>query len=354
MYAARAQEEILAELQGLSGVSASKIEGTFAYDVLSSNAIEFAKMELELAEMYSAAFGHTTWGEYLELKAAEAGITRRVANKAVGTLTVTGTGTINEGAIFSTAGGIRFLATETVAVEGAAEIPIVAETAGAAGNVPAGAINKIPISIAGIRTVTNAEKTIDGYNVESDDALRERYLATVRYPAASGNPQNYINWCLEIVGVGAVRVQRCPNGPGTVKVVVADAELNNANVLLLQRVNEHIQQERPVGSIVSVVSAKIVPIDISAKIVGTIDTEAVKNGITAYFKKLTQNMFSIENSGTLESFSGQSVVSLAVVSSYLVSEGGADDVKELTLNGKAENVQLELDQIPRLNSLDFY
>lgn len=354
MYQPRTQEEILAELQKLYSGDANAVEGGFIYDVLSSNAIEFAKFSSELAELYRAAFATTSWGEYLEMRAAEAGLTRRAANFAVGKVTVTGTGTVPAGSIFSTAGGIRFIATETVAVEGAAEVPIIAESAGAAGNVPAGAISKIPISIAGIRTVTNAEKTIDGYNIESDDALRERYLATVRYPAASGNPQHYCNWALEIVGVGAVRVQRCWNGPGTVKVVVADSELNEANVLLLQRVNEKIQHERPVGAEVSVVSAQIVNIDVSAKIIGTLDVEAVRTGITNYFKKITASMFNADNDGTLEQFSGQSVVSLAVVNSYIVAEGGADDVRDLKLNGAAQNVQLDIDSIPRLGTFDFY
>lgn len=34
MYVARTQEEILAELQDWSQIDASKIEGTFSYDVL--------------------------------------------------------------------------------------------------------------------------------------------------------------------------------------------------------------------------------------------------------------------------------------------------------------------------------
>lgn len=181
-YIPRTQEEILGELQEWTDSLASYIEGTFSYDVLASNAVEFAKMELELNELYNAAFGNTTWGEYLEMKADEAGVTRRAANKAVGKLTVTGKGTVYEGAIFSTAAGTRFLATATTAVDGTAEIDIVAEKAGETGNVAAGTIIKIPINIAGIRTCTNAAGTFDGYNDESDDELRERYLSKVRYP----------------------------------------------------------------------------------------------------------------------------------------------------------------------------
>ena len=43
MYVARTQEEILSEMLGESTLPSSKIEGTFEYDVLASNAVEFAK-----------------------------------------------------------------------------------------------------------------------------------------------------------------------------------------------------------------------------------------------------------------------------------------------------------------------
>lgn len=354
MYIPRTQEEILTELQGWSQVDASKIEGTFEWDVLSSNAIEFAKIEAELAEAYTAAFGHTANYEYLEMKAGEAGVIRRPANKAVGSVTVTGEGTVYAGAIFSTPAGTRFIATETVEVDGTATVSIEAEKAGAAGNVAAGTIIRMPINIAGIRTCTNATATIDGYDEESDDELRDRYLTKVRYPGVSGNPREYIEWAMSIVGVGTARCQRCWNGPGTVKVVIADSDLNEANVLLLQRVYEYIEQERPIGAEVSVVSAKIVPINISAKISGTIDTAAFTEGVTNYFKKMTrQTLFNYTNAGSYETFTGNLYVSIAQINSYLIAEGGAEDVHDLQLNGAAADVALNIDEIPKLGELNF-
>lgn len=60
MFEARDQEDILAELQAASTVDASTIEGTFEYDVLASNSIEFAKVEVELQQAYRAAFADTS------------------------------------------------------------------------------------------------------------------------------------------------------------------------------------------------------------------------------------------------------------------------------------------------------
>ena len=355
MYEARTQETILAELKSLYANEETLIESTFGYDIMSANAIEFAKLETEIAEAYSNSFGHTAAMEYLELRAAESGVYRKEGKKAVGELAIIGTGTVYAGAIFATAVGTRFVATETVEIDGTGTVEIEAEKAGASGNVAAGTINRIPLSIAGIRSCTNPEPTIDGYDEEDDETLRERYLEKVRNPGVSGNPREYVEWACSVVGVGTVRCQRCWNGAGTVKVVVADSNLDEANVLLLQRVYDYIQQERPVGAEVSVVSARIVPINIEAKITGSVDIDAFTKGVTAYFTKLVKNTtIDYSNVKSYESFSEAGYISLAQINSYLIAEGGADDVQELTLNGKAENFPLQIEEIPKLGTIDFY
>ena len=136
--------------------------------------------------MHQSAFGMTAWDEYLDMKAEGHGVIRREAVKAIGTVTVTGNGTVEEGSYFQTVSGIRFVTLETVEVNGSAEINIEAVNAGASGNVAAGMIIEIPINIPGIRSVTNAEATHDGYDREDDETYRARYLKHVRLPAVSG------------------------------------------------------------------------------------------------------------------------------------------------------------------------
>ena len=194
MYTARTQEEILSEMLAESTLPSSKIEGTFEYDVLASNAVEFNKVEVELAEMHRSAFGMTAWDEYLDMKAEGHGVIRREAVKAIGSVTVTGNGIVEQGSYFQTAAGTRFTALETVIVDGSAEIQIEAVDAGESGNVAKGAINIIPINIPGIQSVTNLEATHDGYDREDDETYRARYLKHVRLPAVSGNPYQYEEW----------------------------------------------------------------------------------------------------------------------------------------------------------------
>ena len=348
MYEARTQEEILAEMLAESNLPSSKIEGTFEYDVLASNAIEFAKTEEEMAEMHLSAFGMTAWEEYLDYKAEGHGVIRRQAVKAFGTVTVTGNGTVAEGSYFQTPTGIRFQATETVEVVGSAEIEVEAVVAGESGNVAAGTVTEIPMNISGIVSVTNAEAMHDGYDREDDETYRQRYLKHVRLPAVSGNPYQYEEWALEVEGVGAARCIRAWNGANTVKVVIVDSNFQTASDYLVQQVYDHIQEKRAIGAMLTVISATPKPINIEAQIVGTLNEEDFYQGIADYFKKLTNKILSSGKNSAKNYY-----VSYAQISSIIVVEGEADDHLNLKINGGTENILLEAEELPTLGTVTF-
>ena len=180
MYEAREQDEILTELQQNVGNDASSYEGTFTYEVLASNSIEFAKQEVEREQAYRAMFARTSWGEYLEMRVEEHGIFRRQAVKAQGTATVSGNGTVPRGSVFQTATGVAFYTTKAATITRSGDVPIECSTAGAIGNVKAGTITVIPMSIPGISSVTNADATYDGFDEEDDATLYNRLIFKVR------------------------------------------------------------------------------------------------------------------------------------------------------------------------------
>lgn len=357
-FIARTQEDILKELQAWTNIPESKVEGTFEYDIFSTNAIEFQKTLLEMQDLYLAAFGDTTFGEYLDYKAAEHGVIRRAATKAKGEVTVKGNGTVKQGAIFATAAGVKFVAVSDTEIVNSGTVEIEAADAGESGNVAAGAINRIPLSIAGIQSVTNAEPTVDGYDEEDDETLRDRYLTYVRYPATSGNPQHYINWALEVSGVGAASCIRCWNGRGTVKVVIVDSNFESPNDELIERVVANIEAKRPIGAEVTVTAAEPVTVNIKANITGTLDMESFKAGVVTYFKKLMLYRFIdytavSDYSQVTEIPAG--VVSRAMLGSIIVVEAGADDYDydSMRLNDAAADIPLTVDQIPRLGTVEF-
>jgi uncharacterized phage protein gp47/JayE len=343
VYNAREQEDILAELQENSTTAASKIEGTFEYDVFASNSLEFAKVEVELEQAYKAAFGSTAWGEYLTMRAAEAGVIRKEAVKAIGEVTVTGTGTVVAGTIFATIDGTQFQTTQEVTVANSGTVPIEAVVAGEGGNVAEDTITVIPMSIAGISAVTNEAATYNGYDEEDDDTLRDRYLTHVRYPGTSGNPRHYIEWATSIPGVGAARCIRAWNGADTVKVIIVDSNYEAASDELVQTVYDYIESVRPINAILTVVSATPLIVNISANTTGSIDTEAFRASVKEYFAQLEKKSLTSDSSR---------YVSIAKIGA-LILDAGADDYSALTLNGGTANVTFTENELPAIGAVVF-
>ena len=346
MYEARTQEEILSELISLSELPSATIEGSFQYDIFASNAIEFAKVEVELSEMYESAFGRSSWDEYLDLVAESHGVIRRSAVSAIGEVTVTGNGFVSQGSIFTTNEGVRFETISDTNVINSALIGVQAVEAGSNGNVGANTIVNIPLSIAGIRTVTNDQPTHDGYDQEDDDTFKERYLQHVRLPRTSGNPYQYADWALEVAGVGAARVIRAWNGPNSVKVVIVNSNYEVASDYLIEKVRQNIEEQRAIGAFLTVTSAKPKVINIVSEIVGSIDQAAFLEGLQTYFTKLTQSMMKRQAKANY-------YVSIAQISSIIIVEGNADDHNLLTLNGLTSNIELDDEEMPVIGEVIF-
>lgn len=348
-YTAREQADILAELQDWSEVEASNIEGSFEYDVLASNSIEFAKVEVELEQLYKAVFADTSWGDFLTLQAAESGVIRKSATSAIGTVTVSGTGTVSAGSIFATAAGVRFTADEDTVITGSGDVAVTASVAGTSGNVAAGTIVNIPLSIPGITAVTNAEAMTDGYDEESDEDLLSRYLIKVRMPATSGNPWHYYEWATAVEGVGSARIIRAWNGPNTVKVIIVDSNLAEASDTLVEKVAAYIEENRPIGAKVTVVSATAHKINVSARVtLGSFDEAAFTSAVSAYLLTLARNAVAVSSTAS----SAAQYVSLAQIGSLILTAGGAKDYDSLLINGEAANVPLGTEEVPSLGEVE--
>lgn len=340
MYEAESQEDILTRLQQNTGSRVSSYEGTFAYDVLASNSIEFAKQEVEREEMYKAAFAETASGDYLTLIAEDHGVTRKEATAAVGNVVVKGNGTIPVGTLFQTESGISFTTTTTTtAVKNEATIPVQCTEAGTVGNVGANTVTVIPMSIPGITSVTNPEPMTDGFDQESDDDLYERFHFHVTQPATSGNCNDYIEWASSIAGVGHVKVLPIWNGPGTVKVLVTDANGKPASPALLNKVITYIESVRPIGPEVTVVAPSL--FDLTIKL-----TVTSGDGDADYIKTMLNKYFVSRN------FTG-TTISYAKVGNMILTDDKTevDDYSGLLINDATNNISVTDDQIPHVKEV---
>lgn len=278
------------------------------------------------------------------------GITRRAATYAIGTLYVEGTGTVQEGDLFASQGGIRFMATETVTINGSGYVPIRAVNAGSSGNLPPGVITEIPVTIAGIVSVTNPEATTDGYEEESDEDLRARYYTALPDPATCGNAAHYHQWALEVSGVGDAKVFPLGHGNWTVDVVIIDAEHDAADDELVGRVQEYIDPESaglglgkaPIGAHCYVESAETVPltVDVTVTLMAGITADSVsqdiQNAIKAYLVGIAFQ---------------QLYVSYAKISDAISGVAGVADHEGLLVNGGTQNVAVTERQVAVLGEV---
>ena len=102
--------------------------------------------------------------------------------------------------------------------------------------VPIGAVNRFPVTLPGLVSVTNEEAASGGFDEETDDELRERYFEKVSLPATSGSKYHYVMWAKEVSGVGDAKCLPLWNGNGTVKVVIINADKGAASSELISAV----------------------------------------------------------------------------------------------------------------------
>lgn len=334
-------DEILKELQNQCTSPFSKFEGTFEYDVFSSNAIEFMKTYVELGELYKVAFGDTAYGDFLTRKAADSGVIRKESTKAIGFVTIKGNGELPKGSQFATQTGVLFETLEAVTVDTQATVKVEAVIPGSIGNVTAQAISVIPMSIPGMLSVSNVEPMQDGFEAETDEELRTRYLNHVRNPGTSGNVNHYYEWAMSVAGVGGAKVIPTWNGPGTVKVIVVDTEYKAASKDIVAKVQSYVDKVRPMGAVVTVKTVEPTTINLSIHPEGAFSKDVFKELVKAYFIALEQQV--IKGNQTVK-------LSVAKIGS-LALDAGAIDYTRLLVNGRTESITLGVDQLAVLGEV---
>lgn len=326
-----------------AGDKVNIIEGGFVWDTLSANSKEFEKAYAEMALIIEASFPQTSWGDWLTKKAEEHGIIRQEATNSSVILTITGQAgvAVSEGALFSTNDGKNFITVETKKIESTGTVDIKAQSqdVGTSCNVDAETIIKIPMSIYGVSSVINKSAAYDGFDEETDEELLERLLFKVRQPATSGNKNHYVIWATNVEGVGGVKVLPLWNGNGTVKVIITDAKNEIASEDLIAKVQNYIDEQRPIGATITVVSPKPLNIDIGLKVTkGSGNPNEIKNVVNDFFKTTAFE---------------REYVSYAQVGKVILEKTatGVQDYSDLTLNNKAENIALTDEQLPTVGQV---
>lgn len=333
-------DEILQKLLDALPDSYQKTVGFPTYDLLAAAALRMEGTDEEVAAMRASLDPENLTGSDLDRYIfPRSGIERRQATFAEGIVHVTGTGTVQQGDLFASGGGVAFQAAQTVTVTGEGDVPVICRSDGVAGNLPAHSITQMPVTIQGITACDNPEPMTGGYDEESDAEYYARHLLKVRTPPTSGNVYHYQSWALEVAGVGHAKVFPLGHGANTVDVVLVDSNGQPAPAELVQTVQEYIDPgstgegagEAPIGAqcYVSAASEKSISVSASVTKLDTADEEsvtaAIQDAVSAYLASIVFQ---------------QDYVSFGQIAAAILDAPGVLDFENLQINGGTANISV--------------
>lgn len=327
-----------------------KSDGYLLSDMLKSVAIVFADLSIKQDDIEKLLDVDNLTGELLtKFVSQRRGIVRTAATRSKGQVTVTGSGTIVKGDLFETINGIQYAATETKVISGTGIVDIACVTVGDIGNVPTNQIIQMPVTLSGITSVTNVLATYDGYNIESDNALRGRYYAAVGTPATSGNVYHYQTWAKEVSGVGDVKVfpsdTDIVGGISEVDVVIINTNKLPASPSLVTEVQKYIDPnstglgygQAPIGAKCYISSATGLTINMS------LSSLTYSSGYT--LAQVKQNVSDTVTAYLQSIAFKQAFVSAAKVGDAVLNAAGVTDYSGLLLNGSSGNISTTARQV---------
>lgn len=365
--------------EALSKVSdnVDKREGSIIRDALSPCCYEAAKHILYLADIIEQTYIETANGLWLDGRVIEGGITRDPATYAkklgIFKTQLDEPCQISIGQSFSTVGDtiLNYTAVQVYVNEDGDVVPgsyiMQCNTVGSVGNSYIGRI--VPNDY--IEKLASAEITTllyPGEEEESDDSLRERFLANLMKTAFGGNIAQYRQWAKEIPGIGGVQVYPVWAGGGTVKLSIIDTDYNSCSSEFCQTILEKFDPENsggetglglgiaPIGHKVTVSTPLPRTINVSGKITllpgYKLETllPQIKLALEEYLLSLRQAW---ENSDDENNYSV--IVYLGRINFAILNVKGVSSAYELQLNGTDTDIRLtetsSLQEIPVLGTV---
>lgn len=337
-------EKILQRMLDRVPNNIDKREGSIIFNALAPAAVELAQMYIEVERILNEGFADTASREYLIKRAAERGIAPYPATPAI----VKGEFNIDVpiGSRFSL-DDLNYVVTERIS-KGVFKLQC--EIIGSKPNSYLGTL--IPIEyIEGLTSAEITEILIPGEDEEETEVFRERYFRSFDSQSYGGNIADYKEKTKTIPGVGGVKVFPVWNGGGTVKLVILNSEFEKPSLELIDQVQTIIDPVTnqgeglgiaPIGHIVTVEGVTEIPVNISTSITyesgyGWEDIKPyVENVIDEYFLELIKDW---ENQDSI-------VIRIRQIESRILELNGVVDIADTQINGLAENLTLEPDEIP--------
>lgn len=357
MFESETQELILQRMLARVPAKFDKREGSIIFDATAPASVELQNFYINLDIVLSEVFADTASREYLIKRCAERGITPKAASYA----TVKGSFTP---ATLEVPIGTRFSHDDhnyivTQKIEDGLYY-LQCETLGREANGITGQL--IPIDfVTGLQSAEIVEVTILGEDEEETETLRSRYFDSLKAESFGGNKIDYKSKVLSIAGVGAAKIYSGAqwNGGGTVKIVILDSDLGIPTNELIDQIQTELDPETnqgegvgiaPIGHFVTVVPAYDTTVNIETTL--TYDEgysfaalkSKIESVIDEYFKSLNESWQNLT----------RITVRISQLESRILNVDGIIDIQETKINGKSENLALDMDSIVSRGTINGY
>lgn len=325
-------------------VDIDKREGSVIYNALAPAAAELSQMYIWLQQVLILGFADTSSGDFLTLRAKELGVIRGQATSAVYEVLIeleddSETVPLNSQFVVD---DYTFTLIEPDKVR-------ISVTGESGNNVQAGT-ELLPVNnVNGLKKISIQRVIERGIDEESDTALRNRYYLKSRQEAYSGNASHYKLWAEQIDGVGLAKIFPLYDGPGTVKVVIVNANYQPPLQSLVSQVQNTLdpipgigQGAAPIGARVSVVGAENLAINIRASVdlvVGRTQQEAVYEMTNLINNYLSQNSFRLNE------------LRISNLQDLFLRAETISDFTDIRINDVGQNFSIPEDVVLTLNNL---
>lgn len=327
-------------------------EGSIIYDALAPACYQLATFTMELRNSMLESYVVSATGEYLDLRAEEAGVVRIPATPAVVTVTFTSSGgqpyDVDIGSRFSSIGDepIYYAVTEKV---NDGVYRLTAEESGSVGNEYVGVL--LPLdNFNDFGQALLTEITVPARDDETDDSLRARVIAEKGVGAFGGNIEDYTRMITDLDGVGGVQVYPAWQGGGTVLLSIVNNVFEVPSQELVSEVQEAIDPAidgsgvglAPIGHKVTVRGPVQKVIDVSFYM--NVESGANQTAIFDEAKTVIENYFlSVRQRWSNRGDTGyETWIYRSQITSAILSIQGVANAAGIKLNGKDEDVKIEL------------
>lgn len=318
-----------------------KSEGSFFYDSTKPVAIELENLYRELDQVNDDVSLDKAKGDKLTELAYQNGTFRKKATRA-----------IRKG-VFNTEVpiGSRFGADDTsyIVMEKIKdfEYKLQCEQLGKIGNFYKGKIDAFEY-VQGLESSELTDVITEGVEEESDQQLRERHKRRILEGEQDGNVAQYRNWAERFSEIGAVKVFPLWNGGNTVKLSITNRLYQVADSTLVDSFQEYLDPgseglgngKAPIGSKVTVTGGVRKDIDITGNI-ELIEGYSEPEGVAEMVSKYLSSIAYVKDS-----------VNYIRIGSSILDTPSIAGLSELRVNGGIEDIVLEGEDIPILNSIN--